>query len=468
MKTKGDNVKLYFSKLIAAIIFFFGILFLSFIPVKASLPQDFISIYTVVFHPGQNLQNGSSFSWDFDNDGIEDSSEIDGSYVFPGPGSYSVKLTTTSSDGVSNSVLKTITINESLGGGAPPPPPPPAIPSNWLDAAWKGRTKITIAAGKVEADLVDFPVYLNLNDLGSNSDFWIKTKTNCSDIRITKADGKTELPRELVACDVAAKTGEVHFKVAGTLSSSAANKFYIYYGNPNAVDYAASDALGRENVWNANYKAVWHFQEANATYVDSTVNHIDGIGMNGPTRVSTNIGYGVSCDGGNDYIDLGNKINLSNNFTISTVFKSLNWGNVPGTLIAWGFNNTAKTRRVLSVMHTNHKLSFDTNWTNIFSTPVVALNSFSHAAAIMDASSSVANVALWLDNVKTSGSTDYVAFSNSESRICANGGGGEAKFNGIITEMRISSTQRSEAWIKAEHSNLINNNFYLLNLAEVI
>lgn len=40
----------------------------------------------------------------------------------------------------------------------------------WYNTSWKSRIKITIANGKVDADLTDFPVYVDLSDLPSS--FW--------------------------------------------------------------------------------------------------------------------------------------------------------------------------------------------------------------------------------------------------------------------------------------------------------
>jgi len=89
--------------------------------------------------------------------------------------------------------------------------------------------------------------------------------------------------------------GEVHFK--GDLSSSTDTEFYIYYGNSGASDYAVTDTYGRNNVWNSNYKAVYHLKDAN----DSSGNGNNGT-VSGATSVDAKIGKGYSFDGSNDYI----------------------------------------------------------------------------------------------------------------------------------------------------------------------
>lgn len=67
----------------------------------------------------------------------------------------------------------------------------------WYNTNWTYRKKITIDNTKVSANLTDFPVYVDLSDLGT--DFFSNVNIGGGDIRITKADGTTELARELVS-----------------------------------------------------------------------------------------------------------------------------------------------------------------------------------------------------------------------------------------------------------------------------
>ena len=68
-----------------------------------------------------------------------------------------------------------------------------ATAPNWC-AGWAYRKKITIENGQVDADLSDFPVYVDLANLGA--DFHANVSdANGGDIRVTAGDGVTELPR---------------------------------------------------------------------------------------------------------------------------------------------------------------------------------------------------------------------------------------------------------------------------------
>lgn len=154
----------------------------------------------------------------------------------------------------------------------------PAI-DNTYNPDWQGRVALTIEAAGVGSTLEQFPVYVNLADLGS--DFWTGVATDGRDIRVTAADGETELPYELVAIDVGSETGELYFR-APILSSTEDTIFHIYYDNPSAAAYADSDPFGAENVWSNGYVAVYHFEEGNAAgrdnvghYTDSTASGFD-------------------------------------------------------------------------------------------------------------------------------------------------------------------------------------------------
>ncbi len=431
---------------------------------KAASAADFISIYTVVFHPGQNLEGSSLFEWDFNSDGVIDSTDVDGSYVFPGPGTYSVKLSTTSNLGIKNTISRNITISE----GVTPPPPPP-IPSNWMNGSWKGRVKLTIASGKVDADLTDFPIYVNLADLGATHNFWTKAKTDCSDIRVTKADGITELPREIIDCSIANKKGELHFKAQGTLSSSGSNNFYIYYGNSTAVDYAANAALGRENVWDANFKGVWHMnQEPVSTnkIADSTASHADMQptgSMASSDSVNGYIGKAINFNSiSNTYlISTNSNLNLSTNFTISAMTKLAAAGANARSVVDWGEPALAKRRGIL--MRDNETVCMTLNvYSDQGSNYIMSSSNWTYITGTVTSASVVGLYINGLgDNTSFNPNPPAATFNYSAgTRIGANINGGEPWY-GVIDEVRISNIVRSAPWVKAEYSNLFNSaSFY--------
>lgn len=167
-------------------------------------------------------------------------------------------------------------------------------------ANWSYYTEFTIPASSVSGDLTDYPVYLDLADMPA--DFWNHVQSDGGDLRIALDDGATEVPLEVVNIDTVNKTGEVHFKYAGTLSSSVDNTFRVYYGNTGASGYADSATYGTENVWTNGFAAVYHMNQADVA--DSTANGNDGTAVGNPQVVNGTTGKAVKFDGTN-WISLG-------------------------------------------------------------------------------------------------------------------------------------------------------------------
>lgn len=181
----------------------------------------------------------------------------------------------------------------------------PADP--WYNASWGYRVTVTVNNAQVDADLTNYPVYVDLSTLPAG--FHTNVKSDGSDIRVTAGDGTTELPREVVIYDGATDTGELHFK-ASSVASATDTEFYIYYGNAGASDYARADTYGTENVWNSSYRAVYHLQEDGNTtsggYLDSTANdrHSTGVALTNASDVTGKLGRSQDFNGSSQYISM--------------------------------------------------------------------------------------------------------------------------------------------------------------------
>ncbi len=141
----------------------------------------------------------------------------------------------------------------------------PATFSSWSEQVPK-RFALTIDNTKVAADLVDFPVYVDLSIMPAR--FWATVSNGGGDIRVYKQGKSAELPREVVSCDTTLKTGELHFKYNGTLSSSTPTVVIIEVDGVK-TDYAVTASFGRNAVW-SNERLVAHLQSSG---IDSTGNH---------------------------------------------------------------------------------------------------------------------------------------------------------------------------------------------------
>ena len=165
--------------------------------------------------------------------------------------------------------------------------------------------EVTIDHTKVSADLTDYVVYIDLANLvKAGADIFDTCRSDGGDIRATKSDGTTQLATELVAIDTTAKTGELHVKFTGTLSSSVDTIIRIWYNGTDTA-LAVSDTYGRNAVW-SDYVAVYHFEsdDTNSTggtaATDTSVTYSSGNGLFGngggfngsSSKIYTNINLG--------------------------------------------------------------------------------------------------------------------------------------------------------------------------------
>ena len=74
----------------------------------------------------------------------------------------------------------------------------------WYDSAFTYRLKVTVQGTQVAGTVTQFPVYVNLANLGSS--FWSNVVSS-SNIVVTAGNGLTKLPREVVSFTDAGSTG---------------------------------------------------------------------------------------------------------------------------------------------------------------------------------------------------------------------------------------------------------------------
>ena len=329
----------------------------------------------------------------------------------------------------------------------------------WYNTDWQFRKKITIQSGKVDANLTDFPVYLDLSELGA--DFFNSVKNGGGDIRITKTDEVTEVPREVVSCDTGTDTGEVHFLADGTLSGSSPTDFYIYYGNAAASDYAIDATFGAENVWNSNYKGVWHLEEASGNLVDSTSNDNDLTANGTPLYGQTGqIEDAIDFDGSTDYfnraeINLGNVVSMSVwiNFDDldGTPAFITNGQKVNGNYGSWRFYMAASGKiRTAADVSTDSSSTYETNdvvisavtWHNIGFTRAAGAQPKIYIDGVEKAGASADN---WTGTIDYDGNSFFLGVLDDTPIVDF--------LDGKLDETRIMSTVLSANWISTEYNN---------------
>lgn len=179
----------------------------------------------------------------------------------------------------------------------------------------------TIDHTKVDGDLTDYPIYIDLSDLDKATDIFDTVRADGGDIRVTKADGTTQLPREVVSIDTGAKTGELHVKYTGTLSKDNDTIIRIWY-NGTDTEPAADATYGSENTWNSDYVFVHHMNDASGGITDSTSNGNNGTENGDPVyEQGALFGNSILFDGDGDNFNLGFNTFADRTYSITALVK---------------------------------------------------------------------------------------------------------------------------------------------------
>lgn len=183
----------------------------------------------------------------------------------------------------------------------------------WLNSAWPHRRKITLDHTKMGGStLANQFILLATHFSGAND--------GGGDLRLTEADGVTELAREIVTWDNSGGIAQVWAKPS-SLSDSVDTDIYAYYGNTGASDYAAGDTYGRNAVWSALF-AQYHLDDdpSGGSETDSTGNSRDlsvGTGsFSSGAEVSDQVENGIHFSGSNAFRKASTVPTLSNPWTL--------------------------------------------------------------------------------------------------------------------------------------------------------
>ena len=326
----------------------------------------------------------------------------------------------------------------------------------WI-TGWTYRKKITIDELKVDADLVDFPVLVKLTS--ANFDF-TKALSTGYDIRFTSSDGTTLLKYERERHDQANSLAEYWVKIP-SVSGTVDTDFYIYYRTTDTADGADPT-----NVWDANFKGVWHQIGASTTLADAKgVYPFTKKSSTEPTEVSGKIYKAQDYDGSDDYAARNDDgLRISTALSMETWMKKDSATSGAGAIIA---------RNGYSVNRQNYRIHLysdaDPAYTKVYAEFVdnagngkdldsdngtITDTNWHYIAATTDLN----NINIYVDGalVKTValGAWTMGTLTNTNTyfgaRYYADSLGGY--FPGLIDEIRLSTLLRSAAWIKASYN----------------
>ncbi len=351
---------------------------------------------------------------------------------------------------------------------------------SWYSRNWKYRLPIDVPAASVGSTLVDFPVYVDLNNApaSARTHFFANAAGDGADLVITTSDGQTEVPLEVSRIDAAGEHAHLYFK-APQLSGASDSRFYVYYGNAAALARSAGHAFGRNAVWASVFEAVYHLEEspddAAPQLTDATGNGHDATALGAMTSadsVIATVGHGVEFDGINDYASVPNDAGLDINagdLSMTAIIRPNVLSGVQAFFAKRYFNSSTDAGGYEFSVRGDGQLSADLDtrsdiggsYMNVRSAGTINAGVHTFVGVTHDRSgdctfyingsadssvdiSSQAGLDINTPNIAEIGSGNAVITTS-----------GKGRFNGVIDELRVSRNVLSADWIQATHANLM-------------
>ena len=337
----------------------------------------------------------------------------------------------------------------------------------WLDG-WDKRIKLTIDHSKVDAALTWFPVMVHLSascGLGSGdmSRVFDELVAEKLKLAVTSDDGVTELYVEVEKWDNAGEEAILWVSKTGwSVSDTEDTVLYLYYDADHADNttyVGAPNSAAAEAVWDSNFQLVDHMQDDPDTSHtrDSTANDYDGTkkGAAEPAEsASGKAGDAQNLDGADDYIGYGNQanFNFTDKLTIECLVKPSTLASANGSAMMlgkvdnyyFGFQKTTGMLRGRVYPEAEQTAAQG----------ALEAGVWAYCALVYDRS----NVVFYKDGVavKTYAQTGDIGtgvHALNAGVDSPGGGAGAFWFPGLIDEMRLSSTNRAAAWLKANNYN---------------
>jgi len=314
--------------------------------------------------------------------------------------------------------------------------------------------EITIDHNQVSgsSDLINFPLLVSLFD----SDLHNHAQPDGDDIVFY--NGSEFLTHEI---EVFNQTfNSTHAQLAAwvripSLSFTTDTTIFMYYGNS-----AMESCENATNVWNDNYRGVWHLNEISGNALDSTDYDVEGI-ISGDTIQGTDgkIDGSYEFDGDSDEVAVGDPID-----------GHLNFGTNSFTVSFWVkfFGSTSDYQLPIykgGNMDTNAGYEFETNQAGTSldyqisdgiaqcKSPqiVVDINQWSYIVGVVDRSADTQKI--YKNGTQIGSATDISSLGSVDNSYDLLFSWDWYSIYGKLDEVRISSTVRSADWIATEYNN---------------
>ena len=324
--------------------------------------------------------------------------------------------------------------------------------TGWYQAdPWTRRIPLTVPAGRVAADLTDFPLLVSLTD----ADLAANAQNDGSDLRFVAADGVTPLAHEVERWDHT--TGSlVAWVRLPSITAGVPTSLYLLYG--------AADAPSQADVrstWPAEIEAAWHLAADPAGPApqldDSTTNNHDGLNRGGMTSgdlVPGLIGDAVDFDGGDDRLE-SDPLDVAGTRALTlSAWVRLDTAINEARVVNKAFTPTDRIFE-LSLLDTGAvraRVHLDGSSTTLAGgAGSVTTGAWHHVAAVWDG----ATLEVFADGVPLASTAAVGALAGDSTMPVTIGNIDtvDRPLDGLIDEVRVERVARSQAWLQAAESN---------------
>lgn len=324
-----------------------------------------------------------------------------------------------------------------------------------VEAAWYGtsgwnfRKKLVIDYTKVSGAQVNFPVLVSITD----NDLKTNTQSTGNDLLFTSSDGTTKLDHEIEKYTSTTGTLVAWVRIPA-LSATVDTEIYLYYGNATV-----SSQQNKTGVWDDNYLAVYHLSETSG-------HHLDSNNSNNSTAETSLVKQGTAAGmaGGADEFDGSASV---------VALPVIALGGKDGTLEAWARSDVGigSPHFALGRFWTQQGLSY-TDYPQdpgnkyvvgaiapgsaIWGSGLTPDTNWYYLAAAYDGAGSSPYFTLYVDGTSRGTDTTHTGDIVNEDRVWQIGahGNSDQYWDGIVDEVRLSSTKRSEGWITTTYNTI--------------
>lgn len=325
----------------------------------------------------------------------------------------------------------------------------------WLQG-WGRRVKLDIDSNDIDENLTDFPVLIYLSSSsGRNNDNLsfvfdeIQSDSGRKKIAVTTSDGLTQCYAEIEKWNATSEEAWIWVRVP-SVSDSSDTELFLYFDSEQEEN---SDFIGdvgdsaSMSVWDDDYVGVWHLSEnpggAPPQMINSKSDGSHGTShgfMSSDDQVRGVVDGSLELDGFTDYVDFGSdtSLDLTGNITIEAWVRPDDFAGPPDLLTKGDYDEAYSVW-----LRTSGEVRFGLNNNPLTSNATLVAGTRYHVVATRSGTTRK----IFING--TEDISDTYGFSIGTTFTDLTLSSSSYPLEGMVDEIRLSSSGRSDAWIRA-------------------